>query len=72
MEILSALHTLSQMVLSTESSAEALIDYALFDPPRCWFLAISQDVVQNLKDCISPLLSGCFSLEHVGAKLSPF
>ena len=37
----------------------------------CWFLAISQDVVQNLKDYISLQLIGCFSLEHIGEKLLP-
>ncbi len=42
------------------------------DMERCWFPAISQDVVKNLKDYVSPLLSGCFPLEHVGAKLCPF
>ena len=38
---------------------------------RCWLLAISQDVVQNLKDYISLQLRGRFPLEHIGAKLVP-
>ena len=35
-------------------------------------LAISQDVVENLKDYIfSLMLSNFLSLEHIGAKLCP-
>ena len=35
----------------------------------CWFLAISQNVVKNLKDYINLKLSGCF--EHIRAKFCP-